>query len=87
MKYLNKIFPRFLISLVLGSFSIEFYVLMTGNNFVHNFHGLIWIPTIIIFLLFTLLVAFQKYKYYFFDYDNQKSSKEIRDDILDEEIE
>lgn len=82
MEYIRKIWTRALISLVLGIASVELYVMCTGNEMIRDIQVINWLPTVVIFLLFTAVVYFEKYSYYFFS--PKDSGKENRDDVLDD---
>lgn len=81
MEYIRKIWTRALISLVIGAASVELYVMSTGNEIIRETKVINWLPVVVIFLLLTAIVYFDKYRYYFFP--SKDINKETRDDILD----
>ena len=73
-----------MISLVLGAASVELYVMSTGNEAIRALKVINWLPAVVLFLIFTAVVYFDKYRYYFFS--SKDANEETQDDVLDDEF-
>lgn len=82
MKYIQKLWYRILISILIGAISSELVVVMFGVKLAKGSSGFVGIFTILAFLVLTIMVHFRPYMYYFFG--NKKEAKENREDVLDD---
>jgi ABC-type Mn2+/Zn2+ transport system permease subunit len=82
MKHLKKIWVRVLISLLFGGVCSEINHIRTGSPSIETSNILVWMGAIITFVILSLIVWFDKYKYYFFPpKDKETEDESILDDL------